>query len=65
MSLAVIAYQLVIFVTIIIAGDKYKGLATIFWCIFTVVNVYLSVLFLIQFLTIYVAYNYVANKKQH
>ncbi|GAA5005223.1 hypothetical protein GCM10025793_12720 [Lysobacter lycopersici] len=62
MTLAVIAWQIFIFVTIAISGSK-RGWVTLGWVVWTLFQVYTLPLSIVQFLTIYLAYQ-VSKPKQ-
>lgn len=63
MTFAVLGWQLFIFFTIVISGKK-AGWTSIFWIIWTFVQVYGLPLSVIQFITIYVAYKFTAKVRQ-
>lgn len=56
MGVAVIAWQFFILFTIIISGKK-RGWATVFWVVWTLVQVYALPLSVIQFFTIWLAHS--------
>jgi len=55
-TIAVIGWQIFIFITIVISGRK-AGWASAFWVIWTLVQVYALPLSVIQFITIFIAYS--------
>lgn len=56
MSIAIIGWQIFIFITIVVSGKK-ASWASAFWVIWTIVQVYALPLSIIQFVTIFIAYS--------
>jgi len=63
MSIAIFGWQIFIFFTIVICGRK-AGWASLFWVIWTLVQVYALPLSIIQFVTIFVAYKIAPKGKK-
>jgi DNA helicase-4 len=57
MSIAIIGWQIFIFITIVVSGRK-AGWISAFWVIWTLVQVYALPLSIIQFVTIIIAYSF-------
>lgn len=63
MTIAIIGWQIFIFFTILVSGKK-AGWMSLFWVVWTIVQVYGLPLSVIQFITIFVAYKIAPNGKK-
>jgi DNA helicase-4 len=63
MSIAIFGWQIFIFFTIVVSGKK-AGWVSLFWVVWTVIQVYGLPLSVIQFITIFVAYKIASKGKK-